>query len=46
MDGPAISRKNQSNMFINIMVIYTNVAKGDKKSKLNLYSTKVGRFLG
>lgn len=28
------------------MVIYASVAKADRKSKLNPYSTKVGRFLG
>lgn len=33
-------------MYINIMDIYANVAKGDRKSKHNPYSTKVGRFLG
>lgn len=33
MDVQTISSKNQSNVFINIMIIYTNVAKGDKKIK-------------
>lgn len=46
MDVQTIYSKNQSNMCINIMVIYASVAKADRKSKLNPYSTKVGRFLG